>query len=165
MIDWSVLDPVARRVRVNHALEHATITILSGRVTGVVLRGRSNRRGFYVLGDVDPDDVDSAARDALARLRGGESELAIHPFCGTNVAVAGIFAGLSAAVVTRAGKRGGGYPGAVLAALIALLVSQPVGIWAQRHLTTQSDVRNLQIVGVEEKEFLGRKLHFVHTSQ
>jgi Domain of unknown function (DUF6391) len=165
MIDWTVLDSVGRRVRVNHALEHATITILSHRVGNVVLRGRSNRKGFYITGDVSSETIGAAAGEALERLRSGQSELAIHPFCGTNLAVSGLLAGVSAATAARLGRRSGTYPSAVLGALLALLVAQPVGFWVQRHLTTQSDVRDLRVVDVERKFILGKSLHFVLTAQ
>ncbi len=164
MIDWAVLGAVGHRVRTNHALEHATITILSGRFSHVTLRGRSNRHGFYVMGEVPRDEVSSAASDALQRLNAGQSELAVHPFCGTNLAVSGTLAGLASAIAARANRRDGAYPMAILAGLLAVLVAQPLGIWTQRHLTTQSDVRGLRIVDVETKRFLGKKLHFVHTT-
>jgi hypothetical protein len=152
-------------MRVNHALEHATITILSQRVQSGVLRGRSNRKGFYIMGDVADDAIRPAADEALARLRSGESDLAIHPFCGTNVAVSGLLAGVSAAAAGRAARRGGVYPAAVLAALFALLAAQPLGFWTQRHLTTNSEVRGLHIIGIEKKSILGKPLHFVRTTQ
>jgi hypothetical protein len=165
MIDWTVLDSVGRRTRVNHALEHATITILSNRVGNGVLRGRSNRSGFYITGDVTAEKIAQAAGEALQRLQAGQSELAIHPFCGTNLAVSGLLAGVSAATAGRLGRRSGTYPSAVLGALLALLVAQPLGFWVQRHLTTQSDVRDLRVVGVEHKSFLGKSLHFVRTAE
>lgn len=164
MIDWSVLDLVGRRVRVNHAVEHATITLLTNRVGNVVLRGRSNRNGFFVMGDVAREQIESAAVEAVDRLRGGQSELAIHPFCGTNLAVTGTLAGLSGAVAARTARRAGSYPSAILAGLLAVLVSQPLGMMAQKYLTTDSQVRDLRIETVEEKRFFGKKLHFVRTS-
>src|SRR5438270_13754540 len=42
VMDLSVLNALGHKVRVNHALEHATISILTTRVGGIVLRGRSN---------------------------------------------------------------------------------------------------------------------------
>jgi hypothetical protein len=165
MIDWRGAGLIGKRTRSNHAVEHATITILSSRIPSVVMRGRSNRNGFYVTGDLQPEDIEAAARDAVSRLRAGESELAIHPFCGTNLAVTGTMAGVAAAVATRLNRRSGTYAGAVLAALLAVMVSQPVGLWAQKYITTESNVGGLSISRVEEKRFFGRKLHFVRTTQ
>lgn len=164
MIDFAVDAVGGNQIRRNHALEHATITLLSSRLTGTVLRGRSNRHGFYIAGTVGREELTAAASEALQRLAAGQTELAIHPFCGTNLAVAGLLSGLSAALVSRMNRQGGTYPSAVLAAMAALVVAQPLGLLAQRHLTTLSDVRNLRIVGVEEKRLLGHKLHFVRTA-
>jgi len=164
MLDWRSAGLAGSRVRRNHALEHATITILSGRVPNVVLRGRSNRNGFYVTGQVTAAEIRSAADDALSRLQSGQSELAIHPFCGTNLAVTGTLSGLAAALAARVNRRAGTYPSAVLAALIAVMAAQPLGIWAQRYLTTNANPGSLHIEGVEQRSFLGRRLHFVRTS-
>jgi hypothetical protein len=129
------------------------------------MRGRSNRNGFFVTGDLRAEDIEAAAHEAVSRLQHGESELAIHPFCGTNLAVTGTMAGMAAAIATRLNRRGGTYAGAILAALLAVMVSQPVGLWAQKYITTESNLGGLSIAGVGEKRFFGRKLHFVRTTQ
>lgn len=165
MIDWTILDSVGRRTRVNHALEHATITILTNRVPNVVLRGRSNRNGFYVSGSVALQEIQNSAETALTELKAGRSDLAIHPFCGTNLAVAGVLSGTSAVATARIARKAGSYPSAIIASLLALLIAQPLGLWLQRNVTTQSQVRDLRIVDVQPKELLGRKLHFVRTAQ
>jgi hypothetical protein len=175
MIEWMDGGVLGKQIRRNHALEHATITLLSQRIPGITLRGRSNRRGFYVFGDIDTNVLVTAAHEALNRLRSGEVELAIHPFCGTNLAVAGTLAGLSAVAATRLSRHGGsnddpwaatitGGAAAILAALGALLVAQPLGPLVQRYLTTLSDMGTLRIESVEAKELFGRRLHFVRTS-
>src|SRR5437868_950864 len=76
-----------RRIRQNHALEHATITILSRMVPNLSVSARSSSDGFIVFGDVDLGLLRRAIDEALARLQAGEAELAIHPNCGTNLAV------------------------------------------------------------------------------
>ena len=76
-----------RRIRQNHALEHATITILSGMVPDLRVSARSSSNGFIVFGDVDLGMLRRALDEALRRLQAGEAELAIHPNCGTNLAV------------------------------------------------------------------------------
>src|SRR5947207_2421095 len=76
-----------RRIRQNHALEHATITILSGYVPNLRISARSSSRGFIIFGDVDLGQLRRALDEALRRLQAGEAELAIHPNCGTNVVV------------------------------------------------------------------------------
>src|SRR5213080_3638373 len=76
-----------RRIRQNYALEHATITILSGMVPDLRVSARSSSNGFIVFGDVDLGMLRRALDEALRRLQAGETELAIHPNCGTNVVV------------------------------------------------------------------------------
>src|SRR6266550_1215228 len=78
---------LSRRVRKNHALEHATITILSGMIPTLSVSARSSSDGFIIFGDVDLGLLRRALDEALSRLQAGEAELAIHPNCGTNLAV------------------------------------------------------------------------------
>src|SRR5947207_14743912 len=85
---------LSRRVRRNHALEHATITILSGMVPNLTVSDRSFSNAFVNFGDVDLGLLRRAADEALSRLQAGEAELAIHANCGT-----GLVAGVS--LVTR----------------------------------------------------------------
>src|SRR5436305_12494772 len=76
-----------RRIRQNHALEHATITILSGMIPDPRISARSSSRGFIIFGDVDVGQLRRALDEALRRLQAGEAQLAIHPNCGTNLVV------------------------------------------------------------------------------
>lgn len=159
------------RVRRNHALEHATISVVSERNPSVVLSGRSNTRGFIVVGEIDTEELRSALEEAQGRLRCGEADLAIHPRCGTNLAVAGVLSGLAAALVAQPGlsravptqPRATRFTYAVLAALGALAVSPPLGTAAQRHLTTLADLGDLKVTGIERRRFLRQPAHFVRT--
>ena len=63
-----------RRIRQNHALEHATITILSGLVPDLRVSARSNSSGFIIFGDVDLGKLRLALDEALRRLQAGEAE-------------------------------------------------------------------------------------------
>ena len=80
-------------VRENHALEHATIVLLSKRYPEARLSGVSFAAGFFVFGEIPTESIRPMAEQALARLRGGEPEMAIHERCGTNLAVAGMLTG------------------------------------------------------------------------
>jgi len=86
----ATLPNLVQRTRSNHSLEHATVALLLQHM-GPQLRvlGRSTPYGFYLYGDLPTHLVQQFAHEALARLKGGESELAISPFCGTNYATAG----------------------------------------------------------------------------
>ncbi|MCS7040069.1 MAG: DUF6391 domain-containing protein, partial [Caldilineales bacterium] len=89
------LPPIAATRR-NHAIEHATIHILSRMRPDTSMAGRANSRGFVIYGDLSTELVTQAVHEAIRRIRGGEVHLAIHPNCGTNFVVAGIAAALAA---------------------------------------------------------------------
>lgn len=156
----------ANRVRRNHALEHAAITVITERHPNVFLRGRANSRGFYIFGDVDSAELRSAVDEALQRLRTGEAELALHPRCGTNLAVAGILSGLAAALASQLRPRQNRFSYAVLASLGALMVAPRIGIETQRHLTTLADPANLHVHAVERRRlsFSRETTHWVGTT-
>ena len=67
------------RVRRNHGLEHATLHILGSNFPGLSLAGISDVGGFWITGKVELDILTEAVVDALARLKAGESRLAVHP--------------------------------------------------------------------------------------
>ena len=54
-------------IRRNHALEHATIHLLSARHPHLSLVGRSDTAGFYLFGNVPTELVDEAVHEALSR--------------------------------------------------------------------------------------------------
>ncbi len=153
----------ATRVRRNHALEHATISVVTERYPAVFLRGRSTRRGFYIFGQIETEELRSAIEEAQRRLQGGEVELAIHPRCGTNLAVAGILSGLSAALAAQLRPRQTRFTYAILASLAALMISPPIGTATQRHLTTLADLNDLEVESVERRRFLRESGHWVRT--
>lgn len=150
-------------VRENHALEHATIVLLSKRFPDVRLSGISFAAGFFVFGDLPTDAIRPAAEEALARLRGGEPEMAIHERCGTNLAVAGMLTGLSAMVVARLRKPYNSFNNIVLATTAAIVVSRPLGLLVQRYITTRTPGEEMKITGVKKMTVLGAPAHFVQT--
>jgi hypothetical protein len=152
------------RVRQNHALEHATIVLLTLRNPRTVLRGRSTANGFYVYGDLEMEDLRECAAEALERLRNGEPEMAIHPRCGTNLAVAGMMAGLSSVLVGEIPPRRNRYSRAVLASLVSLFFAPPVGMWVQKRWTTQTPTEGMSIVDVTRRGVFGSHSYFVRTT-
>ena len=149
--------------RRNHALEHATIHVLTGQKPGRPLAGRSTPFGFYIYGEVSDEEVRAAADEALSRLRRGESRLAIHPGCGTNYLTSGAAASLGALAVLSIGDRKARWsrlPDVLIAATLALIVSQPLGPKLQEHITTCAAVGDLEITDVRH---LGAKSRYVAT--
>jgi hypothetical protein len=150
-------------VRENHALEHATIVLLSKRFPEARLSGVSFAAGFFVFGEIPTEAVRPAAEQALARLRGGEPEMAIHERCGTNLAVAGMLTGLSAMTVAKLRKPYNNVNNVILASTAALVLSRPIGLLVQRYVTTHTPSSEMKVTGVRALTFLGQPAHFVST--
>jgi hypothetical protein len=160
--------PAVDRTRRNHGLEHATITLLSQRVRGVSLVGRSTPNGFHLYGNVTTAQVEQAAGEALRRMKAGEVNLAVHPNCGTNFVTAGLAAGLAAYLgftgANSAETRRDRLPLVAVLSTLALILAQPFGLELQRHVTTSGEMRGLEITRVQRYE-RGRVIrHFVETT-
>jgi Domain of unknown function (DUF6391) len=143
--------------RQSHALEHATIHVLSQRVAGLHLMGRSAPHGFYLYGDVPTAVVASAAAEALARLKAGELELAVHPRCGTNLVVSALLAGVASTVIfSRQRKfRWEALPELFIAIMLALFLGQPAGYAVQQRFTTLADLDDVSL-GAITRQAAGR---------
>jgi hypothetical protein len=145
--------PLINRIRRNHALEHATLHMLAKHHPNTSMGGYSNTSGFWIMADVPIEDVRDSVDEALARLRAGESKLAIHPNCGTNFITTGTLAGLAgAAALFGAGKRWqdkvGRLPLAASMATLVLIFSQPLGLSIQEHITTSGVPGSLEVVEI-----------------
>jgi hypothetical protein len=140
---------ILANVRRNHALEHATIAVLLGKVgPNTRLVGRASGDGFYIYGKVPTEKIRESAAEALTRLKEGESQLAVSPLCGTNLAVAGILAGLASLLALGNRSRWERAPNVLMAAVVAVVGAQPLGRVVQRYVTTSADVQGLEIVDV-----------------
>lgn len=141
------------RIRRNHGLEHATLHILAERYPKVSMAGHSNATGFWLLGDVPTEAVESAADEALTRLRAGEHNLAVHPNCGTNFVASGAVAGVAgAAAMFGVGRRLQDklerLPLAATLATLGLIMAQPLGLMLQEKVTTSGDPGDLEVVEI-----------------
>lgn len=156
-----MLKRVVNAIRRNHALEHATVSVLlsrHGQHTRVL--GRATRDGFYVYCDVPTERLSEFAHEGLARLQRGESHLAVSPLCGTNLVVAGILSGLASyTVVACRSNRLDSLPASLMAGMIAVLVAQPLGRVIQKRFTTLAELDGVRIVSVEP---MGNRLSRVH---
>lgn len=163
--------PPLSHVRRNHALEHATIHILSQRLRGVKLAGRSSLGGFYLYGDVPTEEVVKAAQEGLRRLKAGQSQLAIHPNCGSNFAVAGTIAGFGSFIALgglgqeheNCRERLARLPFACAVATLGVILAKPLGAVFQAHVTTQADLGDMHIVDVTREERASLIVHYVRT--
>ena len=145
--------PYLLEIRRNHALEHATMQVLAPKYPRRPMGGHSNPFGFIILGDVDTADLADAAVEALERLRAGESELAIHPGCGTNYATSGLLAGS----VAWYGLGGQGkwtkklwrIPFILPLVVLIWQLSKPLGPALQAKVTTEAEMGNMKILSVD----------------
>jgi hypothetical protein len=154
-----------RRIRQNHALEHATVTILSGMIPNLRVSARSSARGFIIFGNVDVEKVKVAAQEALERLRAGEVELAIHPNCGTNVAVGFSLAATGWLLILTLMRSRLRFLLSLVGAVGAALAARPLGAVVQRHVTTLADLRSVRITNVARRFYLGFAIVEVQTIQ
>ena len=143
--------PLILETRRNHALEHATLHILA-RTHRIPMAGHSNPTGFFLLGDLPLEDIASAATEAMDRLKLGESDLAVHPGCGTNLVAAALLPATFAWAPLRGAKSTRWrlllIPLALVFAAFGYLLSKPLGPWLQANITTEADLGNMQITEI-----------------
>lgn len=155
-----------------HALEHATVWLLSGRQPSLettkplddnLLGGLSTEQGFYLYGQVKTADVSRAVSQALRRITQGEWSLAVHPRCGTNASVgmvltAGLALGISSLLPRGPIEQ---LLGLGFAVSTAAQLTPELGRFVQQYITTAIPfnlvVRDVAIV----EDQWGRPAHFV----
>ena len=161
-----------------HALEHATVWILSESHVSATQKancsenvgidsqlhgGLSTEEGFYLYGEVNISDLRRAVNLALERLTHGEWNLAVHPRCGTNASVAVLLTAGFAVGMHLLLPRG---PieqliGLSVATTTATELAPDVGAFFQRYITTSIPF-NLAIENITLKhDAMGRKAYFV----
>jgi len=153
---------VVDRIRRNHALEHASINVLSERHKGFSAQGNSTPGGFNlnIYGTISEEDVYDAVEEAFRRLNAGESRLGLHPTCGTvlltTAALAALSAQVSFAIELKRQRRSSlgsvglvaALPMATLAVMISLFVARPLGMAIQESYTVDANLRDLRITGI-----------------
>jgi hypothetical protein len=164
----TILDlPAIARIRRNHGLEHATITILSQHFPHRPLAGYSYPSGFFLLGDVPTEEVRAAVVQALFRMSNGERTLAVHPNCGTNLIVSGFVAGALAWLGMAGAKdkrdKVERLPLVITLVMLGFILSQPLGPKIQEHITTSGDPQGMVIVDIFPFRFGRFSLHRVIT--
>ncbi len=157
---------VVRRVRVNHGLEHATIAVLLGQGCPTPLGGYSTANGFYVYGRVTTDQLRCAVESALDAMVRGAQDLAVSPYCGTNLAIGALVAGAVSSILSgRSGSKRRRYPALAAGVAVSVLVSRPLGAWVQRRFTTSADVDGVRIAGISRLKGGTFTIHRVATWQ
>ena len=159
--------PIISRIRRNHGLEHATISLLSQRFPYRRLAGYSFPGGFFLLGDVPTEHVREAVVQALVRMNNGERYLAVHPNCGTNYAVSGFLAGTLAWLGMAGAKKKRDQverlPLVIFLATLGFILGASLGPKVQERITTSGDPQGLTVVDIFPIRFGQFSLHRVIT--
>jgi hypothetical protein len=159
-----------------HALEHATVWILSNLDNAIAIHpshstsqdnqsigGLSTEKGFYLYGEINSLKLRRAVNLALTRLKQGEWNLALHPRCGTNSSVAML---LTAGMALTAHLLLPRQPieqlvGLGLATTAANYFAPDIGMSVQRYITTAIPF-NLKVRDITQAmDALGRSGYFV----
>lgn len=157
----SLLDDIIRRTRQHHAIEHATIHVLSARYPHQRFSGVSDPVGFTLYADADEIEVRRAVGDALLRLQAGEHSLAIHPKCGTNLAVSATLATIAALIGSRRRNMLDRFATSLLLVLAALTAAHPLGYRVQAY-TTLANVSDRWLAEILPLDVAGYRLYRVH---
>lgn len=150
-------------VRENHALEHATIVLLSKRYPDTRFSGISFAQGFFVFGEIPTEAVRPATDQALALLRGDHPEIAIHERCGTNLFVTGLLTSAAAMTVARLRRPYGSFNNVLMATTAAIVAARPAGLLVQHYITTRTPASNMRVVKIDRMSVFGAPAHFVTT--
>jgi len=143
-----------RRLRRNHALEHATINVAEESIGCGKLSGLAKENGFIIRGPADPELIEWAAREGVARLLQGEQGLAIHNGCGTSIASANLLSSVVflLLLVTLGSLN---FFTVLTAVLLASLFGPVLGRLVQRFLTTSTDMRGVRVRRVSWHPIMG----------
>ncbi len=97
------------------------------------------------------EEVDSAARDALRRLRRGQRRLAIHRNCGTTIVAANLLAAIFFLVAIGIGlyMQWPLYLLILGSVVLSFALRVPLSLLLQRFVTTDADLTNAEVGWVE----------------
>ena len=160
--------PFIRSTCCNHALEHATMKVLAERFKGVKMMGHSNPGGFLLFADLPTELVTDAVLEARKRLQAGESQLAIHPGCGTNIAASSLLAGSASSIFLMALSRGKTpkWWQILISTIIAVpvyILSKPLGPRLQEMITTDAEISDLDVKLVTSQKTRNGFFHQINT--
>ena len=149
-----MLFTLLQRVRRNHALEHATINLISQRHPEAQVVGFSGPLGFTLYTSLPAKAVVPVIPQALTRIQQDEPQLRIHANCGTNIVVKAMMTTLATLIgLGHAEKRTWRdhverLPNMVMLNVLALTLSDPIAFWMQANVTTAADVSRMEIASI-----------------
>lgn len=154
------LTELLQRTRQHHAIEHATLHVLSSRYPGQSFSGYSDPLGFTVAGDVDENALRRAVGDALLRLQAGEHKLARHPNCGTNLVTTAVLVTLMALSVNSRRHPMERFAMTLIGVVPMMILAKPIGLYLQGY-TTSADVADRWVAAIHPVSLGGIRAHRV----
>ena len=152
-------------VRRNHAIEHATVSILTEQKIKSAVIGFAIPSGFIIYSKSDKDEILSAANHGLKLMKSGISEISISQFCGTNLVVAALLTGVSTLLLGKIlGKKSKNILNITNGFLLSALLSKPIGRIVQKYVTTDSNVKNIQIKNIVSLKIGTFHINFISTT-
>jgi hypothetical protein len=147
---------VSRRMRQNHALEHATINVIQQRYRRSSIVGMPAVDGFHIRGRVSEDTVISATNEALRRMKRGERQLAFSRRCPTSLVSTQLVLGVVFLAAVLSIWREFIAPAFLIALLGSALLGPPVSPFVQRLLLVDPNPDSLQFRDLEVEQPAGR---------
>ncbi|MBN1488162.1 MAG: hypothetical protein JW981_11020 [Anaerolineae bacterium] len=162
-----------RRIRRNHSIEHATITLLGHQYPQAAVFGLSGPFGFTLYTSLSAEEVIPIVQEAIKQLKAGRESLRIHPNCGTNLVTTATLTTLAALLglkdygKAKLGARIESFINAVALSAVALVASRPLGRWIQTHVTTESNLEGAEVMAIFTDKHIGYqrlRVHMQHTA-
>lgn len=149
-----------KNIQRNHALEHASIHILNRRFPHHRFMGRSDSNGFFLVTKLPLEETSEGILTALERLQAGNSRLAVHPNCGTNLMTGAFLAALSGMLIFNSRRSENEdfdpvnrFPLAILASMASMIVARPLGNLLQKEFTTNTDLDETSIRSITARPY------------
>ena len=151
--------------RRNHAIEHATVSILTEQKVKSAVLGFAIPSGFLIYSKSNKDEIVSAANHGLKLMKSGVYEISISQFCGTNLVVAALLTGVSTVLLGKIlGKKSKNILNITNGFLLSALLSKPIGRIVQKYVTTDPNVKNIQIENSRSLKVGTFYIHFISTT-
>ncbi len=162
-----MLHSIVHRTRQNHALEHATLHMLTRDYPQERAAGFAYPTGFTIITRLTPEAIYPLVEEALQRLQAGESQLRLHPNCGTTLATTALLVSTVALIGLRETEPNKSHTAKVdrwarlvIWEMAALVIAAPLGILIQATLTTETDLSDLRLREIVSGTY--GQVHLVH---
>jgi len=98
-------------------------------------------------------------------LQAGEAELAIHPNCGTNLAVGVSLVTLGTLLGMASSHTRTRVASAAASSIAGLMAARPLGEYVQKYITTLPDLQGVRVTDIARRKVFGFTIVEVRTVQ